>query len=187
MPMDLQITFRGMDASPSAEDQARRRAEELQKFSDRIVACEVVLEATDRRHHRGNLYHVTVDLVVPGGRIVASHEHGKDHAHEDIHVAIRDAFDAARRGLQDHMRRLDGDVKQHEAPAIGRIVRLFADRGYGFLETDTGEEVYVHRNSVQDGGFDALKVGDRVRYVVDEEEGEHGAQASMVMPLELNR
>jgi len=187
MPVDLQISFRGMDASESAEEQVRRRAEELGEFSDRVVACRVVLEAVDQRHRQGRIYHVRVDLVVPGGPIVVDREPGKDHAHEDLHVAIRDAFDAVRRRLQDHMRRLEGRTKQHEAPAIGRIVRLFADRGYGFLETETGEEVYVHRNSVLDGGFDALKVGDRVRYVVDPEEGEHGAQASTVMPLDVDR
>jgi len=81
------------------------------------------------------------------------------------------------------MRRLDCKVKEHEAPSIGRIVRLFQDRSYGFLETESGEEVYVHRNSVIDGGFDVLKAGDRVRYVVDPEEGEQGVQASTVMPL----
>jgi cold shock CspA family protein len=115
---------------------------------------------------------------------VANREPGEDHAHEDIHVAIRDAFDAARRRLQDHMRRLDGQLKQHAVPSIGRIVRVFAERDYGFLETESGDEVYVHRNAVVGGGFDKLKVGGRVRYVVDPEEGQKGAQASTVVPLE---
>jgi cold shock CspA family protein len=47
----------------------------------------------------------------------------------------------------------------------------------GFVETDEGEEVYVHRNAAVGGGFDRLKVGDRVRYVIDQEEGEKGVQA----------
>jgi hypothetical protein len=54
---------------------------------------------------------------VPGGKIVVSREPGEDHSHEDLHVAVRDAFDAVRRRLQDHMRRLDGDTKQHERPS----------------------------------------------------------------------
>ncbi len=184
MPAEVQISFRGMDSSPSVEAQVRRRAEELQQFSDRLSACRVTLEAANRRHHQGMIYRVSVDLAVPGGTVVANREPGEDHAHEDIHVAIRDAFDAARRRLQDHMRRLDGQLKQHAAPSIGRIVRVFAERDYGFLETETGDEVYVHRNAVVGGEFDRLKVGDRVRYVVDPEEGEKGAQASTVVPLE---
>ncbi len=184
MPADVQISFRGMEPSPSAEAQVRRRAEELQQFSDRISACRVMLEAAHRRHRQGTLYHVRVDLAVPGGKIVANRDPGEDHAHEDLHVAIRDAFDAARRRLQDHMRRLDGKTKQHEIPSIGRILRLFAERDYGFLESETGEEIYLHRNAVVGGEFDRLKVGSRVRYVVDPEEGEKGAQASTVVLLD---
>lgn len=184
MPADVQISFRGMESSPSAEAQVRRRAEDLQQLSDRISACRVMLEAAHRRHRQGTIYHVRVDLTVPGGNVVVGREPGEDHAHEDLHVAIRDAFDAARRRLQDHMRRLDGQTKQHVAPAIGRIARVFAERDYAFLTTDDGEEVYIHRNAVLAGGFDRLKVGDRVRFVVDPEEGEKGAQASTVVPLD---
>lgn len=116
MTADLQISFRGMDPSPAAEAQVRHRADELEQFSDRISACRVVLEVVDRHHQHGRIYRARVDLTVPGGPVVANREPGLNHAHEDLHVAIRDAFDAARRRLQDHMRRLDGDVKQHEAP-----------------------------------------------------------------------
>ena len=179
MPAEVKISFRGMDTSPSVEAQIQRRAEELERFSDRLSACRVVVEAAHRRHRQGTIYHVSVDLAVPGGRVVVNREPGEDHAH----VAIRDAFDAARRRLQDHMRRLDGQTKVHAPPLIGRIIGVFAERNYAFLETDEGQELYVHRNAVADGGFDRLKVGDRVRYSVDPKEGEKGAQASVVIPL----
>ena len=116
MPAEVQISFRGMATSPAVEAQVRRRAEELQQFSDRVAACRVTLEAAHRRHRQGTIYRVHIELAVPGGTIVANREPGENHAHEDMHVAIRDAFDAARRQLQDHMRRLDGHTKQHEAP-----------------------------------------------------------------------
>ena len=183
MPADVQISFRALGSSPSVEAQIRRRAEELAQFSDRVSACKVMVEAAHRHHWQGRIYHVRIDLAVAGGEIVVNREPSQDHAHEDLHVAIRDAFDAARRRLQDHMRRLDGQTKQHIAPPIGRIARVFAERDYAFLETDEGEEVYMHRNAVVGGGFDRLKVGDRVRYVIDQEEGEKGVQASTVIPL----
>lgn len=182
MPADVQISFRGMEASPSIEAQVRRRADELVQFSDRISACKVMLEAAHRHQRQGRIYHVRVDLSVPGGPLVVNRESGEDHAHEDLHVAIRDAFDAARRRLQDRMRRLDGQTKAHAAASTGRIARVFAERDYAFLETDTGEEIFVHRNAVVGGGFDRLKVGDRMRYVLDPEEGEKGPQASTVVP-----
>jgi cold shock CspA family protein/ribosome-associated translation inhibitor RaiA len=184
MPADVQISFRGMESSPSVEAQVRRRADELQQFSDRVSACRVMLEAINRRHRRGTIYNVRVGLAVPGGEVVVNRASGEDHAHEDLHVAIRDAFDAARRRLQDHMRRLDGQTKLHEAQPIGRIARVFAERHYAFLETAEGAEVYVHRNAVVDGGFDRLEVGDRVHYVIDPEEGEKSAQASTVILLD---
>ena len=106
MPADVQISFRGMESSPSAEAQVRRRADELQRIPDRVAECRVMLEAAHRHHRQGKIYHVRVELGLPGGEVVVNREPGADHAHEDLHVAIRDAFKAARRRLQDHMRRL---------------------------------------------------------------------------------
>jgi cold shock CspA family protein len=183
MTVDAHISFRGMDPSPAAEAQIRRLVDEMEQFSDRVSACRVVVQAVDRRHRQGNIYHVRVDLTVAGGRVVANREAGEDHAHEELSVSIRDAFDAARRRLQDHMRRLDRQTKQHESPLIGIVAELFAERDYGFLKTATGEEIYFHRNSLSGAEFDRLTIGDRVRYMVDAEEGDKGPQASAVVPL----
>ncbi|MGA3000792.1 MAG: HPF/RaiA family ribosome-associated protein [Acetobacteraceae bacterium] len=185
--MDVQISFRGMEPSPAAEAQVQGRVDELEQFSDRISACRVVLETGDRHHRHGRIYHVRVDLTVAGGTVVANRDSGLNHAHEDLHVAIRDAFDAARRRLQDHMRRLDGQTKQHETALTGRVASVFAERDYGFLETAAGEEVYFHRNSVAGNGFNKLKVGEHVRYVIDPAEGDNGAQASAVIPPAVER
>lgn len=114
MVADVQISFRGMEPSPAAEAQVRRRVDELGQFSDRVSACRVVIEEAGRHHHHGRIYQVRIDLTVVGGPIVANRDPGLNHAHEDMHVAIRDAFDAARRRLQDHMHRLDGHIKHHE-------------------------------------------------------------------------
>jgi len=116
MPVDVQISFRGLDTSPAIEAQVRQRAEELGKLSSRLSACKVVLEALQRRQRHGRIYQVRVDLTVPGGPIVINRAPHEDHAHEDIYVSIRDAFDAARRRLQDHMQQLDGQTKAHAEP-----------------------------------------------------------------------
>lgn len=180
MQEPLRIAFRNIQPPIGAEDQVRDRAAELEPFFDRIIACSVVVEARHRRHH-GDLYHVRIELIVPDREIVVRRDPPEDHAHEDLHVAIRDAFDAAQRQLQDHAREMRGDLKTHAAPTIGTIVRLFPD--HGFLATDAGDEVYLHRNAVLGRGFDKLNAGDKVRYVVHEGEGEQGAQASTVIPL----
>lgn len=115
MQIPIQITFRKMDTSPSVEAHIRERAEALEKFFDRITACRVVVEQSARRQHKGKLYHIRVDLTVPGREIVVKRDPPEHHAHEDILVAVRDVFDAARRQLEDHARKMRGDVKSHAA------------------------------------------------------------------------
>jgi len=183
MQVPVQITFRHMDPPESAERQIHARVEELERFYPRITACHVVLEADHRRHQQGKLFQVRVEVTVPGRVIAVGRDPAEHHAHEDAHVAIRDAFDAVRRRLEDHARRARGDEKTHEAPQFGRISQVFPDRGYAFLATDTGEEVYIHRNSVVNDGFGKLRVGDRVRYVLSPDPGEKGLQASTVSLL----
>jgi cold shock CspA family protein/ribosome-associated translation inhibitor RaiA len=182
MQEPLRIAFRNMDAPIGIEDEVRERVAKLERLFDRIIACSVVVEARHRHHRQGGLYHVRIELIVPEREIVVRRDPPEHHAHEDLRVAIRDAFDAARRQLEDHVRAMRGDVKTHAAPEIGRIVRLFPDKDYGFLATSAGDEVYLHRNAVLGRGFDKLHVGDKVRYVVHEAEGEPGLQASTVIP-----
>jgi cold shock CspA family protein len=117
---------------------------------------------------------VRIDLIVPGDELVVDRQ-----VDEDLYVAIRDAFHAARRKLEDYARRQRGAVKVHEASPHARVVKLFPDEGYGFLETPDGREVYFHRNSVKDSGFDRLEIGTEVRFA--EESGEQGPQASAVI------
>ena len=93
------------------------------------------------------------------------------------------SFDAARRLLEDYVRERRGDVKLHAVPDHGRVARLIAEQDYGFITTPDGSEIYFHRNSVANGGFDKLEVGDEVRFVVQEAESPRGPQASTVVPL----
>jgi ribosomal subunit interface protein len=187
MQLPLQITFRHMDPSPAVEAHIRERADGLHRFFDRIMACRVVVEASSRRQHKGKIYHVRVDLTVPGREIVVKRDPSEHHAHEDILVAVRDAFDAVRRQLEDHARGARGEVKTHEEATHGRIVRLFKEQGYGFIQASGGVEIYMHRNAVTNSTFDALAVGDEVRYVVHEGEGEKGPQASTVVLVGKHR
>lgn len=177
----LKITFRNMEPSPAVEDKVRKAAAKLGEFSSRIVGCEALVEVDHRRHRQGGVFHVRVDLKVPGAEIAVSRDPELDHAHEDVFVAIRDAFDAARRRLQDHERKAGGAVKVHEETPHGRVARLFPEEGFGFLETSDGRELYFHRNSVLEGKFERMKPGDPVRF--SEELGERGPQASTVHPL----
>lgn len=182
MPLPLQITFRNMSSSEAVERAVGKHMEGLGKFSDRIMGCRVVVEARHRKHHQGNLFHIRIDMTVPGDEIVVSREPALHQAHEDVYVAFRDAFDAVRRRLEDYERRLRRQVKAHDVPPRGRIAFLDYANEYGFIETPDGREIYFHRNSVLDADFDRLDVGDLVRF--HEEAGEKGPQASTVQVAE---
>jgi ribosomal subunit interface protein len=101
MKLPLQLVFRDIASSPALEAEVHKRAMKLERFEDRITSCRVTLGTAGRHKHQGKLYQVHVDLTVPGFEIVVD---GR-HENEDMHIAIRDAFDAATRQLEDHIRR----------------------------------------------------------------------------------
>ena len=159
MEIPLQITFRNMPPSEAIENNIKEKTAKLESFFSRIMSCRVVVEAPHRHHHKGKAYQVRIDLTVPGGELVINrapqrlaaaksngsalsekelaenHEPSKHAAHEDVYVAVRDAFNAAGRKLQDYARRQSGVVKVHEPVAHAQVSKLFPQEGYGFLET----------------------------------------------------
>lgn len=179
MQIDTIISFKGMKPSPAIEEDIRGRVQHLEQFHERIVACRVVVEVPHRHGHKGKIYHIHIDLSVPGGEIVVTREAGLDHAHEDVYVALRDAFSAAQRQLEDHVRKHSGyRVKQHPMPEQGEVVRLFAEEGYGFIETSDGREVFFSQESVNKDGWNSIDVGSAVR--LSEAEGDKGPYALSV-------
>lgn len=178
MKLNPEITFRGLPHSDALEADIRQKIDKLDRFFEHVMSCRVVVESGHRHHHQGNLYHVRVLLTVPGRELVVSRDPAGHQAHEDPFVAVRDAFDAARRQLEDYARRLRGDTKHHDVPQHGHIVELVPAMDYGRIETPDGRLVYFHRNSMLDTDFDRLTEGMEVRF--DEERGDEGPQASTV-------
>lgn len=176
MQLPVQITFRNVARSDAVEAKIRERAAKLDTYYDRITGCHVTVEAPHRHHHQGKLFQVGIDLILPGTEIVVNRAPQEDHAHEDVFVAVRDAFDAARRQLEDYARRQRDDTKVHLEPPHGRVSKLFAD--YGFIATPDGREIYFHRHSVLGAAFETLAIDTPIRFV--EEEGDEGPQASTV-------
>lgn len=183
MDVPLELSFRNMDASDAVERRVRERVAKLETYFGRINSCRVVVEAPHRRHHKGKLYHLRIDIGVPGREIVVNRGSHDRHAREDVYVAIRDAFDAAERQLEDHSRKASGRVKAHEVPPHGKVTGLHAYEGYGFVTLPDGQEVYFHKNAVADNAFDKIAIGDDVRVAFVEGESEKGPQATTVTPI----
>ena len=109
MQLPLQLTIRDVDHSEALETHIRDKAKKLDEFFDHIMSCRVVVEVPHKHHHQGKQFNVRIDIGVPGSEIVVN----RDHA-EDVYVALRDAFDAAKRQLEDYARKLHGNVKAHK-------------------------------------------------------------------------
>ena len=178
MQTEPQVSFDDLPVDEAVRAAALDHIAQLERHSDRITGCHVVVAQPHRRHREGRLFSVRVDLVVPGGEIVVNRDHHLDHAHEDVFVALRDAFHAARRRLEDHVRRMRGAEKRHAPRARGRISQLFPLQGYGFLESADGREIYFHRHAISDQDFRMADIGSAVFY--SEEDGDEGPQASAV-------
>jgi cold shock CspA family protein len=178
MQTQPQVSFDDIPSDEAVRDAAFRHIDELESTYDRITGCHVVVAQPHRHHREGRLYSVRVDLIVPGAEIVVNRNHPVDHAHEDVFVALRDSFNAARRRLEDHVRHLRGVEKSHAPRAMGRVTQIFPLQGYGFLETPDGREIYFHQHALSENDFRMVDVGSTVHF--SEEEGDEGPQASHV-------
>ena len=119
MELPLQLQFRNMEPSPAIEAAVRKHVDKLKSFNGDIISCRVAIESPHKHQYKGKLYHVVVDIRVPGKEIVVSRAPDDQQAHEDVYVAIRDAFDAARRRVQDYVKIRRGKVKSRESPQQG--------------------------------------------------------------------
>jgi ribosomal subunit interface protein len=105
MEIPLQITFSNLPWSEAVEASIRGHVAKLDRYHQHIMSCRVVVEVQHKHHQHGNHYHVRIEVKVPGAVLVASRQPGTHHRYTDRNVAIRDAFDAIRRQLEDHVRK----------------------------------------------------------------------------------
>ncbi|MFA6970493.1 MAG: ribosome-associated translation inhibitor RaiA [Gallionella sp.] len=173
MKIPMQITLRNVDHSDALEAHIREKAKKLESFFEHIVSCRVVVDMPHNHKHQGKPFNIRIDIGVPGREIVVNRDR-----HEDVYVALRDAFDATRRQLDDYVQRMRGETKHHQAEYVGEVVRLFPEDGCGFILRDNGDELYFHRDNVVSPTFGQLNVGDEVKFI--EELAAEGPQAKRV-------
>lgn len=167
MQTEPTISFHNMDKSEVDEEHIRAKIHDLDTIHPRIVGCRVVVDAPHRHGHKGRLYEVRIDVALPGKDISVSRDTGHDHAHEDINVAIYDAFVVAKRLLEDRMQLMSAHRhKAHPEAIHGRVDRIFAEEGFGFIEAENGEEVYFQQDSLTKSAWPKIKPGTRVRFKI---------------------
>ncbi len=179
MDTNLEIAFHNMDTSEALEGYIRERAEKLGRLYNRLVGIRVAVEKQHRQHRTGNVFDIHIELMVPGQDIVISRKPAKTqdrYANSDPRTSVRDAFEAAERRLIDYKQKQRGEVKVHEPEEPGSVTQINGD--HGFLRTNTGTQLYFHRNSCINVTLENLRQGDPVKYI--ETVGDTGPTASKV-------
>ncbi len=100
----LTISYTDFEPSPALNEVIEKKVEKLARFSDRITNCEVVVSAP-HKHEKQKIYHIQIRLHVPGTELIVNREPEKNYEHHDIKIAVRDAFDAMVRQLEDFIQK----------------------------------------------------------------------------------
>lgn len=115
MVSDTKVVFRGIDHSQAVADAVQKRLDKLERFSDEIQSLRVILESPHNHHHKGKVFHVGVEAVIPNHDIQVNHDQHDKHEHEDIYIAIRDAFNALERQIKSVY-----EKKRHQDRAVSK-------------------------------------------------------------------
>ena len=183
MTIPLEVSFTGLPHDDSIEELVIEKVRHLEKVHAGIMNCRVAITAPHKRHRKGNLPEVSIELHLPGGELAVRQRQTDVGEHEHAEVAVRDGFAAMARKLNAWKQRRRHDVKHHEGMLQGRIDSIDHARDFGQILATDHRLIYFHRNSVVDGDFDDLAKGDKVELVVQIDESEIGPQASTVRPI----
>lgn len=179
-----EIAFHGLEPGADIEARLHNRIERLERLAGRLVSCRVVIDAPHKSQRTGGAYDVRVEARGPEAVFVVDRAPGDDGAHKDLHVALRDAFDALERQVKRWKETHRGRPVVLDEPLRGRVAMLMPEEGWGEVALADGRMVYFHRNAVAEDGFDALEEEAAVEVSLDPgEDSEAGPHASHVRPI----
>lgn len=196
MLLPVQVTFRNLEDHTGLEEYVQKEAAKLERFFSRITSCRVIVERPQKAAS-SKTYHVRIDLAVPNEELVVKHVPSLHGTLEDLQLqksrrearsllahktpqrAIHEAFQEMARQLKDYARRQNGVLKtRRQRVQEGVVQEILPEKGFGFLKTDDGREIYFNQSSVLESHFPQLRIGSKVKFA--EEAGEKGPQASTV-------
>lgn len=106
--------MRDMQHSATLDEHIRERASKLESSYGRISGCQVTIERVRRHEPQHQLFNVRIRLTLPRAEIAVNR-----NEHENIHVALRDTFNAARRRLEDYVH------KHHDEETAEHVPQAF--------------------------------------------------------------
>jgi cold shock CspA family protein/ribosome-associated translation inhibitor RaiA len=172
LPLNIFIEGRNLEILPEWKAKVEEELARLQKrYNDPIVNARVEIIGTG--HHRQGQFEIRIVATIPGNVLTVTRQG------ELVHPLIIESFDVLDRRLQETSDTRQQKVKNHQETSVtGKILRLFTDEDYGFIETGDGAEIYFHAHAVKKGNFDHLQVGQKVKLAW--EEGLKGPKAIWV-------
>ncbi len=175
MRIPVEVTFRGIKKNEEIQNLVKEKAEGLMQYCESIMSCRVAVERPHRHQRAPQPLRIRLDIKLPPGReVVVSKLSGEGDVLQSV---LREAFETAARQITRIIEKQRGDTKRHPTQESSAIVsKLFETEGYGFITTLDGRDVYFHKNSVTNNGFECLKIGTGVRF--EEVPGKDGPQAS---------
>lgn len=176
------ISWKHLDPSPAVEAIIRDRIEQLERFDPALVGISIVIEAPTKRKVTGRGVDVRAHLEVPGPDIDAHRSVRQGETADDVILAVNKVFGRLEDVLKERSRVMGGvEVKQHPPVLHGEVVEFEPELGWGFVRADNGREVYFQKDGLVAGDWDAIRLGDRLRF--REMEGEKGPFATDVAHL----
>lgn len=113
MQVPIELSFHGCDHSDALESEIRARVAKIEEYHGRLTSCRVVVELPHKSHAQGKLFHINIDMTVPGAGHLNHHDRGQNPAHDDVHVAVRDAFNA----IEAQVKKIVGKRRDEERKA----------------------------------------------------------------------
>jgi ribosomal subunit interface protein len=135
MTNEFQIVYHNIDQTEAISEAVLKRIDKLERYCDHIINGRVVLDAPHNHHHKGKVYSVTLEIHTPELEVRVNQDQHDNRAHEDLYVAIRDAFNVAERQFKSI------DKKHRATPLHQEVEAMTPDVDPAVKELADEEEV----------------------------------------------
>jgi cold shock CspA family protein/ribosome-associated translation inhibitor RaiA len=184
MQVPPEIAFRHVEATDDLKELILDGIQKLEAVYPDLISCRIMVDDDTPDQRTGTTYRVRLEIGIPDHTLIVDRSDPEANNHREVRQAILAAFEVGRKRLQKAKDLQKGEVKPRTLPPHGRITALLTDEAgvrYGFLESRDGRRIYFHEEAVVEADFEALGIGDEVRFAAAD--GDGGLQASTVALL----
>lgn len=185
MQVPPEMAFRNLEATDDLKSIILDGIDDLERLYPDLVSCRTVVTDDTPGQETGKNIRVRLEIAIPGHRLVVDEDNNDPSADRGVTRTLKDAFKVGEKRLNQAKEKQRGDVKTHELPHHGRVMRLLTDDTgvrYGFIQDREGRHIYFHEDALVDLDYEELEVGTEVRIAAAQ--GDQGPQASTVARLD---